>query len=47
MLSCTQEKLGIVDSKKSHYDDTMAGGHFLNDPSLVETLVNKAATAVD
>ena len=42
-----QEKLGIVDSKKSHYDDTMAGGHFLNDPSLVETLVNKAATAVD
>ena len=42
-----QEKLGIVDSKKSHYDDTMAGGHFLNDPSLVETLVNKAAAAVD
>ena len=42
-----QEKLGISDSKKSHYDDTMAGGHFMNDPSLVETLVNKAATAVD
>ena len=42
-----QEKLGISDSKKSHYDDTMAGGHFLNDPSLVETLVNKAAAAVD
>ena len=42
-----QEKLGISDSKKSHFDDTMAGGHFLNDPSLVETLVNKAAAAVD
>ena len=42
-----QEKLGIADSKKSHYDDTMAGGYFLNDPSLVETLVNKAAAAVD
>ena len=42
-----QKKLGIADSKKSHYDDTMAGGYFLNDPSLVETLVNKAAAAVD
>lgn len=42
-----QKKLGIVDSKKSHYDDTMNGGHFLNDPSLVETLVNRAADAVD
>lgn len=42
-----QKRLGIVDSKKSHYDDTMNGGHFLNDPSLVETLVNKAAAAVD
>ena len=42
-----QKKLGIADTKKSHYDDTMAGGYFLNDPSLVETLVNKAAAAVD
>lgn len=42
-----QKELGIVDSKKSHYDDTMKGGHFLNDPSLVETLVNRAAAAVD
>ena len=42
-----QKGLGIVDSKKSHYDDTMAGGYFLNDPSLVETLVNKAEAAVD
>ena len=42
-----QKKLGIADSRKSHYDDTMAGGYFLNDPSLVETLVNKAAAAVD
>lgn len=42
-----QKGLGIIDSKKSHFDDTMNGGHFLNDPSLVETLVNKAAGAVD
>lgn len=42
-----QKKLGIDDSRKSHFDDTMAGGYFLNDPSLVETLVNKAAAAVD
>ena len=42
-----QKILGIVDFKKSHYDDTMAGGYFLNEPSLVETLVNKAAAAVE
>lgn len=42
-----QKELGISDSKQSHYDDTMAGGYFLNDPSLVEMLVNKAASAVD
>lgn len=42
-----QKELGIIDSKKSHYDDTMNGGHFKNDPSLVETLVNRAAAAVD
>lgn len=42
-----QKKLGIADSRQSHYDDTMAGGYFLNDPSLVETLVNKAAAAVE
>ena len=42
-----QNKLGINDSKKSHFDDTMSGGHFLNDSSLVATMVNKAAAAVD
>ena len=42
-----QQKLGIQDSKQSHFDDTMTGGHFLNDSSLVATLVNKAAEAVD
>lgn len=42
-----QKGLGIVDSRQSHYDDTMAGGHYINDPSLVETLVNKAAAAVE
>lgn len=36
-----QQKLGIIDSKKSHFDDTISGGHFLNDSSLVATLVNK------
>ena len=42
-----QQKLGIQDSKQSHFYDTMAGGHFLNDSSLVATLVEKAAEAVD
>lgn len=42
-----QQKLGIEDSKQSHFDDTMSGGHYLNDPSLVATLVDKAAAVVD
>ncbi|MBQ8420793.1 MAG: flavocytochrome c [Bacteroidales bacterium] len=42
-----QKKLGITDSRQSHFDDTMSGGHYLNDPSLVTTLVNKAAAVVD
>lgn len=42
-----QQKLGIEDSKQSHFDDTMSGGHYLNDSSLVATLVDKAAAAVD
>ena len=42
-----QQKLGIKDSKKSHFDDTMSGGYFLNDSSLVATLVNNAAKAID
>ena len=42
-----QQKLGIQDSKQSHFDDTMAGGYFLNDASLVTILVSKAAEAVD
>ena len=37
-----QKKLSIIDSKNSHYDDTMEGGYSLNDPSLVETLVKSA-----
>ena len=42
-----QKSLGIQDSKQSHFDDTMKGGHYLNDVSLVTILVEKAAEAVD
>ena len=42
-----QKKLGIEDSAESHFDDTMASGYFLNDSTLVATLVNKAAGSVD
>lgn len=42
-----QKTLGINDSKQSHFHDTMSGGHYLNDSSLVSTLVNKAAESVD
>ena len=42
-----QNSLGIKDSRQSHFDDTMAGGHFLNDSSLVAVMVGKAAAAVD
>ena len=42
-----QRNLGIKDLKKFHFEDTMQGGHFLNDSSLVATLVDKAAAAID
>ncbi len=42
-----QEKLGIVDSKEKHFDDTMIGGYYINDPELVRTLTGNAAAAVE
>ena len=42
-----QEKLNIKDSPQVFYDDTMKGGHYLNDPELVRTLVNNSASMVE
>lgn len=42
-----QKALGIKDSRQLHFDDTMEGGHYLNDTSLVRSLVNNAAATVD
>lgn len=42
-----QRKLGIQDSNQQYFDDTMKGGHYLNDPDLVHTLVENSADAVD
>ncbi len=37
---------GHKDSPYFHYLDVMGGGHFVNDPELVETLVNEAPSAI-
>ncbi len=42
-----QKSLGIEDSKEKHFDDTMIGGYYINDPELVETLTGNAAAAVE
>ena len=42
-----QAKAGIKDSKESHYNDTMKGGKYLNNPDLVHTLTDHAAESVD
>lgn len=41
-----QEENGIKDSKQTFYDDTMKGGHNLNDPELLQTLVDNAPEAI-
>jgi fumarate reductase flavoprotein subunit len=42
-----QKAKGIQDTIKSHYDDTMKGGKFLNNPDLVRVLTENAAGSVD
>ncbi len=42
-----QKKLGIVDYKEIHFNDTMKGGKYLNNPELVHTLTDNAAASVD
>ncbi|WP_017470723.1 flavocytochrome c [Amphibacillus jilinensis] len=42
-----QEQLGIEDSADSFYEDTITGGGEVNDPELVQTLVDHAAESVD
>lgn len=41
-----QEEAGITDSKQTFYDDTLAGGHNINDPELLQTLVDNAPEAI-
>ena len=42
-----QERLGIIDSKKTFFEDTMKGGKFLNNPELVKKLVDESAGIVE
>lgn len=42
-----QKKLGIKDSNEQYFEDTMKGGHNLNNPDLVHTMVNNSAAVVD
>jgi fumarate reductase flavoprotein subunit len=42
-----QEAQGIKDSPKTFYNDTMKGGHNINNPELVRTLTENSASAVE
>ncbi|MCD8339653.1 MAG: flavocytochrome c, partial [Burkholderiales bacterium] len=42
-----QKALGIEDSVQSMYDDTMKGGHNINNPELVRTLSENARYSID
>jgi len=42
-----QEADGIKDDKQTWYDDTMKGGKNLNDPKLLQTLVDNAPDALE
>ncbi len=43
----TQAFRGYQDSKALWYQDTMKGGHQLNNPDLVHTLVNNGSAGID
>ena len=42
-----QRALGIKDSKEVFFNDTMAGGRYLNNPTLVRKLVDESADIVE
>lgn len=42
-----QKKEGIVDSPDKHFEDTMKGGDYKNDPKLVRKLVDNATPAAE
>ena len=42
-----QKEQGIEDSVELFYQDTMKGGHDINDPELVRTLAENSAAAID
>lgn len=42
-----QAEQGIEDSAQLFYDDTMKGGHNINDPDLVRTLAENSSAAID
>lgn len=42
-----QEELGIEDSNEVFYEDTLKGGHELNDPELLKRMVEDSAEALE
>jgi fumarate reductase flavoprotein subunit len=42
-----QAKLGIRDHRKIMFEDTMKGGHGVNDPALVKVLVDNSSDSID
>lgn len=43
----SQQKLGITDHKQTMVDDTMKGGHDVNDLELVKVLANNSSDSID
>ncbi len=42
-----QKKLGIKDTNEQYFEDTMKGGHNINNPELVRTMVEHSSGIVD
>lgn len=47
VLTAAQQALGIVDTKEEFYSDTLKSGKSLNDPVLVQELIDKSKAAIE
>ncbi|KAF5092486.1 hypothetical protein D0Z00_004564 [Geotrichum galactomycetum] len=47
VLTAAQQALGIVDTKEEFYNDTLKSGKNLNDPVLVQELVDESKAAIE
>lgn len=47
VFTSAQQKLGIVDTKEQFYNDTLKSGKNLNDPVLVQELIDESKAAIE